>query len=126
MRLSSGPTATPSLTPVPEYVILYCMKRPALREVVPVTDFRADLARWIRRIEKTGRPVILTQQGKAAAVLVTPNALDELEEERELVRKVLRGLTEVRAGKLVADEDVWKEAERTIARSENRRADPLE
>jgi prevent-host-death family protein len=102
------------------------MKRPALREVIPVTDFRADLARWIRHIEKTRRPVVLTQQGKAAAVLVSPDVLDEIDEEREVVRKVLRGLTEIRAGKLVADEDVWKDAERTLARSERRRANPVE
>src|SRR5438552_914731 len=103
------------------------MKRPAVADdLVPIHEFRANLAAWIERIEETGRPVVLTQRGRAAAVLITPGMLDEVEEQREVVRKVLRGLREVAAGELLEDEEVWDEVERVIGAAERKRARPVE
>ncbi len=95
------------------------MKYPAIsRDLVPVHEFRSNLAEWLRRVDDTGRPVVVTQRGKAAAVLMHPAVLDELEEEKELVRKVLRGLRDVEEGALVDDDEVWDDVERVIAAAE--------
>ena|SRR5687768_1645392 len=104
------------------------MKRPALREdLVPVNELRADLAGWLRKVDQTGRPVIVTQRGRAAAVLLHPAALDELEEQQELVRKVLRGLSEEAAGEFIEDEEeMWAEVEQVIAEAEQRHEDEMD
>jgi prevent-host-death family protein len=87
------------------------MKRPALAEdLVPVADLRANMAGWIKKVDTTRRPVVVTHRGKAAAVLVHPAMLDDLEEERELIQKVLRGLRESE-GPLVEDAAVWQQME---------------
>ena len=92
------------------------MKRPALKQdLVPVQEFRAGLAAWLSHLERTGRPIVLTQRGRAAGVLVTPAMLDELDEGREVIRKTLQGLRQARAGQLVDDRDVWAEADCVIA-----------
>ncbi len=99
------------------------MKRPALGEdLVPISEFRADLARWLQHVEETGRPVVVTQRGRATGVLVTPEALDELEESREVISKVLRGLREAEAGALLDDEEVWSAVDEVIAAAEGSRA----
>lgn len=92
------------------------MKRPTLTEdLVPVNELRANLATVLKRVDETGRPVVVTQRGKAAAVLIHPNELDELDEQKELVRKVLRGLGESERGELVDEDDVWDDIEALIA-----------
>ena len=99
------------------------MKKPSLkRDLVPVQEFRAGLAHWIQHVESTGRPVVVTQRGRAAAVLVDPAMLDELEEGRELVDKALRGLREAKAGELLDDQYIWADVAQVIAASERKRA----
>jgi len=91
------------------------------KDLVPVNELRANLASVLKKVEETGRPVVITQRGRAAAVLVHPDELDELAEQRELVQKVLRGLSESEAGELVDDDDVWSEVEQQIAEAEAQR-----
>ena len=91
------------------------MRRPLLsKDLVPVNEFRANLAEWLRKVEATQRPVVLTQRGRTAAVLVSSSMLDEVEEEKELVRVVLRGLQESNEGQLVDDDDVWSEVDAVL------------
>ncbi len=85
------------------------------RDLVPVHELRTNLASWLRRPSETGRPVVVTQRGKAAAVLVSPVMLDEIEERGEIVRQVMRGLREVAAGEVVEDEQVWEGVEELLA-----------
>ncbi len=85
-------------------------------DLVPVNEFRANLATWLDQPRKTGRPVVLTQRGKAAAVLVSPLMLDELEERRAIVTEVIEGLSQVAAGEVVEDEEVWAEVEARLSK----------
>jgi prevent-host-death family protein len=54
-------------------------------DVVSITDFKACAAGWLARIRKTGTPVIITQNGGTAGVLVPPAEFDRLiERDRRL------------------------------------------
>ena len=91
------------------------MKAPLIsRDLVSVDHFHDDPGTWLDRPAVTGRPVVLTRDGKAAAALVSPQMLDELEEERELVREICAGLQEVAAGDLVDDQQVWAEVDEIL------------
>lgn len=91
------------------------MRRPLLSEdLVPVNEFRSNLAEWLKKVEATQRPVVVTQRGRSAAVLVSPSMLDEVEEERALLQVALRGLQESEAGELVEDDDVWADVDSLI------------
>jgi predicted transcriptional regulator len=104
------------------------MRSPALSEdLVPVDELGVGVAGWLRHLQDTGRPLVLTQRGRAAAVVVRPEMLDELEEERAVVHMVLRGLREVAEGEVVDDAAVWKDVEAVIQRAEKKkRARPVE
>lgn len=62
--------------------------------------------------------MVLTHRGRAAAVLVDPALFDELEEAREVVTKVMRGLADGVAGRTVSSSDLFDELEAVIRRAE--------
>ena len=95
------------------------MKRPSLaKDLVPVNELRSNLASLLKQVDETGRPIVITQRGKAAAILIHPSDLDELNEQRELVQKVLRGISESEGGDLVDESDLWSEVEELLAAAE--------
>ena len=49
--------------------------RPILQvaeDIVPIGEFKAHLSERIRDLREKGRPTIITQNGRAAAVMLTP------------------------------------------------------
>ncbi len=100
------------------------MKQPKLaHDLVPVGDFRSDLSSWLKKTGETRRPLVVTQRGRAAAVVVSPEVMDELEEERAFMKAVVRGLKDIEDGRLSDDDDVWSEID-DILRGAG--ADPLD
>lgn len=87
------------------------MRRPLLSHLVPVNEFRANLSEWFKKVESTQRPVVITRRGRTTGVLVSPSMLDELEEGKELVHVILRGLHESNESALVDDDDLWGEVD---------------
>ena len=57
------------------------------QDVRPVTEFRAKASAFLDQLHRTGRPLMLTQHGRCAAVLLDVDAyealLDELSQWRE-------------------------------------------
>ena len=58
------------------------------RDIQPVTEFRANAAQFIEQVRETGEPVILTQHGRSAAVLLDVDAYESLMDELALLRDV--------------------------------------
>jgi prevent-host-death family protein len=84
------------------------MKRPTLaKDLVPVNEFRSNMADYLRQVCESGRPIVITQRGRAAAVLVEPGVLDEIEE--------------AAANNTVSSEDLFAELEGIIATEEQSR-----
>ena len=50
-------------------------------------------------VRKNKQPVIITQRGRAAAVIVSVESYEEGEREREILKRIARGEREVEAGK---------------------------
>jgi len=69
------------------------------RDIQPVTEFRANAAQVIEQVRATGAPVILTQHGRSAAVLLDVEAYEAMIEELELLRDVRTAEAEIAAGK---------------------------
>ncbi len=67
--------------------------------IVPITDLRQDAASVLRRVKETKEPVFITQRGRAAAVMLSAEAYERGERDRELLRLLARGEKEIAAGK---------------------------
>jgi prevent-host-death family protein len=67
--------------------------------IIPVTDLRQDAAAALERLRASKQPVVITQRGRAAAVLLSVDEYERGEHERELLRLIARGQQEIAAGK---------------------------
>ena len=64
-------------------------KQPRLsRDIRPLSEFRANTAKLIRQVQETRRPLVLTQHGRGAAVLLDIGEYERLVEEAELAQDI--------------------------------------
>ena len=76
------------------------------QDIIPVSDFKAQAADWLRRVAETDQPLVITQNGKAAGVLLSPAEFDRLSERARFVAAVNEGLADADAGRLRDHEEV--------------------
>ncbi|MCL4368127.1 MAG: type II toxin-antitoxin system Phd/YefM family antitoxin [Actinobacteria bacterium] len=75
-------------------------------DVRPVTDFRANTSAVIEQMHATKRPVILTQHGRSAAVLLDPQVYESLIDEIEMLRDMAISEAHSAAGQVIPHEEV--------------------
>ena len=68
-------------------------------DIVPVSDFKAQAAELLKRVAETGQPLVITQNGKAAGVLLSPAEFDRLSERASFVSAVEEGLADANANR---------------------------
>lgn len=73
-------------------------------DVVPVGEFKAQTARWLRRAADTGRPVVITQNGRPAGVLISPAEFDRWQERDRFIAAVEAGRADADAGRVMDTE----------------------
>jgi len=66
--------------------------------IVPITDLRQDAASLVKRVSNSRQPLIITQRGRAAAVMVSMEAYEHSQQELEVLRLLARGEKEIEAG----------------------------
>jgi len=88
-------------------------------KIVPVTDLRQDAARVLKQLNTSRDPLVITQRGRAAAVLMSLDAYERSQRERELLRLLARGENEISDGKGYSLDSVLKEADAFLADEES-------
>jgi prevent-host-death family protein len=71
-----------------------------LRDIQPVTEFRAKAAQFIEQVQETRVPVVLTQHGRSAAVLMDVESYEAMVEELALLRDVRLAEEQIAAGQV--------------------------
>jgi prevent-host-death family protein len=93
------------------------MRRPSLVEdIKPVSEFRANAAKLIDRVRETGRPLVLTQRGHSAAVVLDVEEYEHLLEEVELLKDIQLAEKQLQSGKGVSNRKAKEELRRRLAR----------
>jgi prevent-host-death family protein len=75
-------------------------------DILPLGEFKTQASRVLRQLRVSGRPVVITQNGRPAAVLITPEDFDELHDRNRFIAAVQRGLADSEAGRVFEDEEV--------------------
>lgn len=78
------------------------------QDVRPVTEFRARTSALLGQVQSTQRPVILTQHGRSAAVLLSVGVYEALLDEIAVLRDVRDAEAEVARGRGAAHTTVAK------------------
>ena len=86
------------------------------RDIKPVTEFRANAAQFIEQVQATGEPVILTQHGRSAAVLLAVDSYEGMLDELALLRDVRKAEQQVASGKILTQAAVAKKLRARLVR----------
>ena len=85
-------------------------------DIRPVSEFRANAAGLIEQLRDSGRPLILTQRGHSAAVVLDVAAYEQLLEEIELLRDVRQSEKQLASGKGVSNREAKAQLRRRFSR----------
>ena len=79
------------------------------RDIVPIAEFKTRIAKWFRNVRNTGHPLVITQNGRPAGVLLSPEEYDQLVYQKSFLDSVARGMAEAESGRVYNTEGI-KEA----------------
>ncbi len=82
---------------------------------MPIAHLKANLSEVIRGLETRPRPVVITLNGKPAAVVMSPREFDRLTSHQRVVDAVDQGLADIEAGRSRDGEAVFDELEAKYA-----------
>lgn len=85
-----------------------------MKNIIPVTDLQRQAAQILKDLNKSSEPVVITQRGRASAVLLSAKHYEQIEEdlalldELELEQLVREGLEDKAAGRTISLDDAKK------------------
>lgn len=78
--------------------------------IVPISEARGKLPELIKKISLMGKHLIITRNGKAEAVLLSPEELETLEikADQKLLQSILRAEEDIQKDRLYSHSEVFK------------------
>ena len=75
-------------------------------DIVPIAEFKASISKWFKSLKATGHPLIITQNGKPACVLLSPEDYDALVYKKSFLDSVGKGIADAESGKTLQTNEV--------------------
>jgi prevent-host-death family protein len=75
-------------------------------DILSVSELKTHASEIVRQLGRHGRPLVVTQSGKPAAVILAPKEFDRLVNRARLVAAVDAGLADIEAGRVVSDREL--------------------
>ncbi len=69
-------------------------------DIVPLSEFKAAISKWLKTVQQSGQPIIVTQNGRPAGVLLSPREFDQLRQAKLFISSIQRGLADAGAGRV--------------------------
>jgi antitoxin YefM len=74
-------------------------------DIRPLSEFRAGVASFVRQVNETGRPLVLTQRGRGVAVLLDVREFEAMRERLALLEDIVRAEAQLAAGEGIPHEE---------------------
>jgi prevent-host-death family protein len=87
-----------------------------LSNIIPVSDLRQSAAKLLKQLKTSNEPLIITQRGRATAVMIGVDAYEKSENEKELLRLLAMGEREIEIGEGYDLDTLLAEAEALLAK----------
>ncbi len=68
-------------------------------DIVPISELKAHASRLLARVAKSGQPLIVTQNGRPAGVVLSPAEFDRFRERERFLQSIAAGLADAEAGR---------------------------
>lgn len=84
----------------------YAMQKIQLSEdIQPLSEFRANVTSFIEKVKKTKRPLVITQRGKSAAVMMDVLEYEKLIDKLELLTDIQLAESQLKNNEGLSHED---------------------
>jgi prevent-host-death family protein len=90
-------------------------------DIRPISWLKNNAKQLVESVDKTGNPMIITQNGEAKAVVMNVRAYDQMQESLALLRMLADSSADVEAGNLRDSDDVFADLRRMIAEKRDER-----
>ncbi len=84
----------------------------------PLTDFRNKMKEYIKELNDNKKPIVLTQHGKSAAVLLHAEKFQEMQDQIEFMYKVAQGLEDYKSNRIHSFKEVFTAIDKIIEAAE--------
>ena len=71
------------------------MKTKFSEDIVPLKELKSNPGRVVKHVSESKRPALLTSRGRGVAVVQSLGEYERAEEEREFMRALVQGLTDL-------------------------------
>ena len=68
------------------------------QDIRSMSEFRAGIASFIKQVNDTKRPLVITQHGKGAAVLLDVGEYEDMQEKLELLKDIQISVNQIEDG----------------------------
>lgn len=88
-------------------------------KIVPISDLRQDATNIVKAVTASREPVFITQRGRAAAVMVSMQGYEQMQQELEMLRLLANGEKEIDAGEGFDMDAVFAEADAMLSETKS-------
>jgi prevent-host-death family protein len=85
-------------------------------DIRPLSEFRANAAELLEHVKSSRRPLVLTQRGHSAAVVLDVGEYERMVEEIDLLSDVRTAIQQIESGEAVSNRDAKAELRRRFSR----------
>ena len=75
------------------------------KDIIPLSEFRANAAAFIKQVQATKRPMVITSHGKSAAVLLDVSEYEDLLERNEVLQDIHMAEQQLQEGKGISHKE---------------------
>jgi prevent-host-death family protein len=75
--------------------------------IISLSDFKADASQWLKRLQGESEAVVLTQNGRASAVVQSYEAFQRQQQALLMLKLLAQGEADIAAGRLIPQEAVF-------------------
>lgn len=83
-------------------------------DIRPITYLKSRAADLLKQINETHRPVIITQNGEAKAVLQDPESYENMRNAIGILKIISLGEEDIRAGRVKTQKEVFEAVEKMV------------
>jgi len=81
------------------------------QDIHSLTTFKRKSSSLMKKMKKTGRPLVLTINGKAEAIVLDPAAYQQVADQLDILSRIRRGLAQAKRGEGQTVDEVFDELE---------------
>ena len=78
------------------------------KDIQPLSEFRSKIAFYFDKVKKTKRPLIITQNGKSAAILLEVSEYEAMIDKIEILEDIKLAESQISKGLGISNKDVKK------------------